>query len=120
MGRLLINVTAGVESPTKATLAAMVAKAAVAEGHQVSLFFGGDAVSLLRPATAAALQGVGLGSFKEHLDAAVAGGAKLFASKLSGVARGIGEGDVGDLPVTLVAPTELVKQTLEADGTLTY
>lgn len=120
MGKLLINVTAGVESPTKATLAALVARSAVAEGHDVSLFFGGDAVSLLRPETAKAIEGVGIGSFKEHLDAAVAGGARVYASKLSGVARGIGEGDVGDLPVSLVAPTELVAQTLAADGSLSY
>ncbi|MFM7717982.1 MAG: DsrE family protein [Actinomycetota bacterium] len=120
MGKMLIHVTAGVESPTKATLAALVARNAVAEGHEVDVFFGGDAVSLLRPATAEALQGVGLGSFKEHLDAAVAGGAKLFASKLSGVARGVGEGDLGGLPVTFAAPNELVRHALEADGTLSY
>lgn len=120
MGKLLLNVTSGIESPTKATLAALVAKTAAAEGHDVTLFFGGDAVSLLRAVTAPAIQGVGLGSFKEHLDAAVAGGATICASKLSGVARGIGEGDVGDLPVRLVAPTDLIRQTLEADAVLSY
>ena len=120
MGKLMLHITCGVEAPTKATLAMLIGKAAVAEGHEVSAFFAGDAVSLLRPATVDAISGVGLGTFKEHLDAFVAGGGKLYASKLSGIARGIGEGDVGGRPVQLSAPTDLIRLSLEADTVLSY
>lgn len=120
MGKLLIHITDGMEAPTKATLAMLVAKSAVAEGHDVRVFFGGDAVSLLRPATADAVHGVGLGSFREHLDAFVAGGGKVYASKLSGVARGVDPGGVGDLPVTFAVPNDLIRETLEADAVLSY
>ena len=120
MGKLVLHITCGVEAPTKATLAMLIGKAAVADGHEVSAFFAGDAVSLLRPVTVDAVAGVGIGTFKEHLDAFVAGGGKLFASKLSGVARGIGDGDVGGLPVTLSAPTDLIRLSLESDAVLSY
>lgn len=120
MGRVLVTLTEGIESPTKATLAMLVAEAALAEGHDVSVFFAGDAVGLLRPATRDAVQGVGLGSFGEHLEAVVVAGGTLYASKLSGVARGIGDGDVGGLPVTLTSPAELVKLSVAADSTLSY
>ena len=120
MGKLVLHITCGIEAPTKATLAMLVGKAAVADGQEVSAFFAGDAVSLLRPVTADAVAGVGIGTFREHLDAFVAGGGKLFASKLSGVARGIGDGEVGDLPVQFGPPTDLIRMSLEADAVLSY
>ena len=50
MAKILIHVTCGPENPTKGALAFLVAKAAVDEGHEVSMFLAGDGVQLLRDA----------------------------------------------------------------------
>ena len=42
MGTLLVHITCGPESPTKAALGLLVAKAAIDEGHQVEVFLAGD------------------------------------------------------------------------------
>ncbi|CAN5718962.1 hypothetical protein BH20ACT14_BH20ACT14_00640 [soil metagenome] len=44
----LVHMTSGPESPTRAALGFLVAKAAVEEGHEVVLFLAGDSVQLLR------------------------------------------------------------------------
>ena len=48
MPKLLVHLTTGLENPTKAALAFLVAKAEVEDGHEVSLFLAGDSVQLLR------------------------------------------------------------------------
>jgi predicted peroxiredoxin len=47
MSKILVHVTCGPENPTKAALGFLVAKAAVEEGHEVSMFLAGDGVQLL-------------------------------------------------------------------------
>jgi predicted peroxiredoxin len=120
MAKLMIHLTFGPESPTRATLALLVAKSALADGHEVSVFFVGDAVQLLRPKTVEAVQGVGTGSLKDHLDALVTGGASLYASRLSSDARGLTAEDVGDLPVQMSTPNQLVQLALDHDRVITY
>ncbi|MDR7448152.1 MAG: DsrE family protein [Armatimonadota bacterium] len=44
MAGILVHLTHGPEHPTRAALAFLVAKAAIEEGHSVSLFLAGDAV----------------------------------------------------------------------------
>jgi len=120
MASILVHLTWGPEDPTRATLAFLVAKTALAEGHEVTVFMAGEGVQLLRPATADAVQGVGVGSLREHLDAVVAGGGKLYASRQSSVARGLGPDDLGGLPVELVSPEVLVALTVSHDRVLSY
>ena len=74
----------------------------------VDLFIAGDGVGILRPATLDAGHGIGTGSFREHVDALVAGGATMYASGMSSKARGLGRTDLGDLPVTMAPPDRLV------------
>ena len=62
MARLLIHVTHGPESPTRAALGFLVARTALDEGHEVALFLAGDAVQLLRNAVLDNLAGLGTGS----------------------------------------------------------
>ena len=57
MPKHLVHVTHGPEAPTRAALASLVAKAAVEEGHEVSMFVAGDVVQLLRAPVLEALQG---------------------------------------------------------------
>lgn len=120
MGRLLVQIATGPENPTRAALGLLVARTAQAEGHEVDLFFAGDGVGLLRPSTLDAGVGIGTGSFREHMDALVAGGATVFASGQSSKARGLGPDQLGGLPVQFSPPDVLVRLLFEADRSLSY
>jgi predicted peroxiredoxin len=48
MATILVHVTNGPEHPTRAALAFLAAKAAIDEGHKVTMFLAGDAVQLMR------------------------------------------------------------------------
>jgi uncharacterized protein len=120
MAKMLIHLTTGPENPTKAALAFLVAKAAIDEGHEVSMFLAGDATQLLRDAVLDSLVGLGTGSLRESYDAVVAGGGQLYASGMSSKARGLGEGDLEGKPVELAVPNRLVELAFESDRVLTY
>lgn len=120
MSKLLVHLTFGPEAPTRAALAFLVARSALDDGHEVSLFLAGDAVQLLRPSTADAVQGVGTGSLREHLDALAAGGATFYASGMSSKARALSTDDVGALPVEMATPNTLVQLVFDHDRVFTY
>ena len=120
MSTLLVHLTFGPEAPTRAALAFLVARAAMDEDHEVSLFLAGDAVQLYRPATTDALQGVGTGSLRQHLDALVAGDVTFYASKMSSDARALTVEDMGDVPVQMATPAMLVQLVLDHDRVITY
>ena len=120
MSKILVHVTCGPESPTKAALGFLVAKAAVEEGHEVSMFLAGDGVQLLRDAVLDSLNGLGTGSLRESYDAVVASGARLYASGMSSKARGVEEADLAGKPVEFAMPNRLVELALEADRVITY
>jgi predicted peroxiredoxin len=120
VSRLFVNLSTGPENPTKAALALLVARAALASGHEVDVLFAGDAVSLLRPATLDALHGVGTGSLREHFDALASGGARLFGSRFSSSARAIDAEAIGGAPVELVTPDRKVELIFEADRVVSY
>ena len=120
MATILVHVTCGPESPTKAALGFLVARAAIEEGHEVSLFLAGDATQLLRDSVLDSLVGLGTGSLRESYDAVVAGGARIYASGMSSKARGVGEADLEGKPVELALPNRLVQLAVEADRILTY
>ncbi|CAN5455797.1 hypothetical protein BH23CHL8_BH23CHL8_16390 [soil metagenome] len=116
MARLLIHVTTGPENATRATLGLLIARTALAAGHDVDVFLAGDGVDLLRPETREATSGVGTGNAAEHWDALVEGGARLFGSGLSAKARGV----TSDGRVELAPPDRLVALVVEADKVLVY
>ena len=120
MARILVHITCGPEHPTKAALGFLVAKAAVDEGHEVSMFLAGDGVQLLRDAVLDSLTGLGTGSLRESYDAVVASGARIYASGMSSKARGVGEPDLEGKPVELAMPNRLVQLALESDRVLSY
>ena len=120
MAKILVHVTSGPENPTKAALAFLVAKAAIDEGHDVSMFLAGDATQLLRDSVLDSLVGLGTGALRESYDAVVAGGAALYASGMSSKARGVGEDDLSGKPVEFAMPTGLVQLTVDSDRVLTY
>jgi predicted peroxiredoxin len=120
MSRLLVHIASGPENPTRAALGLLVARSALSGGHEVDLFIAGDGVGILRPETLDAGHGIGTGSFREHIDALVAGGATLYASGMSSKARGLGPDGLGGLPVTMAPPDRLVELTFVADRVLVY
>lgn len=120
MARLLVHIVSGPNDPTRAALGLLVARTATEAGHEVDLFFAGDGVGLLRPATLAAGTGIGTGSMAEHVAALVAGGARFHASGMSSKARDLGPDGVGGLAVSFASPTVLLELALAADRVLTY
>jgi predicted peroxiredoxin len=120
MATILVHVTTGPENPTKAALAFLVAKAAVDEGHAVTMFLAGDSVQLLRDDVLDSLTGLGTGSLRESYDAVVAAGTQIYASGGSSKARGLTEAELEGKPVELALPSKLVQLALEADRVLTY
>ncbi|HLG07065.1 MAG TPA: DsrE family protein [Gaiellaceae bacterium] len=120
MAKILVHITCGPENPTRAALGFLVAKAAVDEGHEVSMFLAGDGVQLLRDAVLDSLTGLGTGSLRESYDAVVASGARLYASGMSSKARGVGESDLEGKPIELAMPNRLVELALESDSVITY
>ena len=120
MGRLLVHIATGPENVTRAALGLLVARMAVAAGHEVDVFVAGDAVALLRPETLDAGTGIGTGHLREHVDALVAGGARLYASGMSSKARGLTVEALGGLPVELAPPDRLVALAFEAERVISY
>jgi predicted peroxiredoxin len=118
--RILVHLTHGPEAPTRAALAFSVAKAALEDGHSVSLFLAGDAVQLLRDDVLNSLNGVGTGNLRELYDAIVAKGGRFYVSGGSSKARGVTENDLRGKPAEFAGPPQLVRLTLAHDRTFTY
>lgn len=120
MGKLLIHITSGPEAPTRAALGLLVARAGIDEGHDVSIFFAGDAVQLIRSAVLDSLTGVGTGSLRESFDAIAGGGGRFYVSGMSSKARGVTEDDLQGKPAEFATPNRLVQLAFEADRNFTY
>lgn len=117
---LLIHITAGPNDPTRAALGFNVARAAIEAGHRVSIFLAGDAVQLIRADVLASLVGLGTGSLKEHFDAVVAKGGRLYLSGGSSKARGVTDADLAGKSAEFAGPPQLVQLSLSHDRVLTY
>ena len=120
MSKILVHLTHGPEAPTRAALAFLVAKTALDEGHTVAVFLAGDAVQLLREAVLDNLAGLGTGKLREHFEAIVAGGGRIYVSGLSAKARGVTEADLSGKPAEFAMPNVLVRLSLEYDRMFTY
>lgn len=120
MSSLLVHLTSGPEHPTRATLGFLVARAAIDDGHSVSMFLAGDSVQLLRPEVRASLTGLGTGGLGESFDAVVAGGGTLYASGMSSKARGVDEAVLAAAGAKPSPPSRLVELAFEHDRVLCY
>lgn len=118
--KILVHVTTGPDSPTRAALAFAVAKAALDDGHQVTLFLAGDAVQLIRDRVLDNLVGLGTGKLRELYDGIVAGGGQFYLSGGSSQARGVTDQDIAGKPAQFGGPPQLVKLALEHDRMFTY
>jgi len=120
MAKILVHLTHGPEHPTRAALAFLVAKAAIDEGHTVTLFLAGDAVQLMRDGVLDNLSGLGTGRLRESYDAVVAGGARFYLSGMSSNARGLNAAEIEGKPAQFATPNVLVKLAVENDRMFTY
>jgi predicted peroxiredoxin len=120
MASILVHITHGPEQPTRAALGFLVTKAALDEGHSVSLFLAGDAVQLIRDAVLDNLVGLGTGKLRESYDAIVAGGGRFYLSGMSAKGRGVTDADISSKPAEFATPNVLVRLSLEHDRMFTY
>lgn len=118
--KFLIHLTCGPENPTKAALAFLVAKAASDEGHSVSLFLAGDAVTLLKDSEMDKVTGLGTGKLREHYEAIVKAGGRFYLSGMSSKARGVADTDIAGKPVEFAMPAVLVRLAADSDRMFTY
>lgn len=116
----LVHITCGPQDPTRAALGFLVARTALAEGHAVTLFLAGDAVTLLRDAELDRVEGLGTGKLREHFDVIVKAGGKFYLSGMSSKARNVTEADMKGKPAEFVMPNVLVRLAAESDRMFTY
>ena len=91
MLKFLVHVTCGPGDATRATLSFLVAKTAAEEGHSVSFFLAGDAVTLLKDENLKSVAGLGTGKLEDHFKALTEKGARFYLSGMSAKARGMSE-----------------------------
>jgi predicted peroxiredoxin len=120
MAKILVHITHGPENPTRAALGFLVAKAAIEEGHSVSLFLAGDAAALLGDAVIDQLAGLGTGRLRESYDPVAAGCQRIYVSKMSAQARGVTEADLQGKHAEFASPQVLVRLALEHDRMFNY
>ncbi|MCH7611247.1 MAG: DsrE family protein [Chloroflexi bacterium] len=120
MASILVHITHGPEHPTRAALGFHVAKAAIDEGHSVTMFLAGDGVQLMRDGAIDNLSGLGTGNLRELYDAVVAAGVKIYLSGMSAKSRGLTEDDLEGKPYEFGLPRDLVRLAVEHDRMFTY
>ena len=120
MAKLLFNITNGTNNPTKASLGFMLARTAVEEGHEVTVFLNADAVSLIRKPVLESLVGLGTGKLSEHFDILVGANVPIYVSAISCEIRGVTEKDLEETNSIKVFPKTLLNLSLQSDRTFVY
>lgn len=118
--KFLVHITCGPENTTKAALGFLVAKTALDEGHTVSLFLAGDAVTLLKDAEMDKVVGLGTGKLRDHYEAIVKAGGRFYLSGMSSKARGLTDADIAGKPAEFAMPAVLVRLAADSDRMFTY
>ena len=120
MAKILFNITNGTNNATKATLGFMLARTAVEEGHEVSVFLNADAVSLVRQPVLDNLVGLGTGSLKEHFKVLFEANVPIYVSAIACEIRGVTQKDLDINKCKKVLPKTLLNLSLDADRTFVY
>ena len=120
MAKILFNITNGTNNATKATLGFMLARTAVEEGHEVSVFLNADAVSLIRQPVLENLVGLGTGSLSEHFKVLKKARVPIYVSAIACEIRGVTQEDLDVNNCKKVLPKTLFNLSLDADRTFVY
>ena len=119
MAKILIHLTHGLEGPTQADRAFLIARTAIEEGHSVSMFLAGEAVKLIKDETMDMVLGFGP-VLRAYYDAIVKGGGKIYLSRISCESRGVTDDDLKGKAVEKASPNVLVQLTVDHDRVITY
>jgi uncharacterized protein involved in oxidation of intracellular sulfur len=87
--KIVISVSRGTDDPTQATLPLIAAKAARAQGHDVTVWLQNEAVTLARQGIADSVVGVGIPPLREVLAALVEANTPIWVCQACAVARKI-------------------------------
>ncbi|MED2974204.1 DsrE family protein [Fictibacillus sp. B-59209] len=122
MAKILIHLTHGPDAPTQADRAFLMAKAAIQEGHNVSMFLAGSAVQLFRDEILDSVIGIGDGvtSLRASYETIISGGGDIFLSRISCGARGMTEEELSGKRVELIEPNVFIQLTVDHDRVITY
>ncbi len=120
MASILVHITHGPEHPTRAALGFHVAKAAIEDGHSVTLFLAGDGVQLMRDGAIDNVKGLGTGNLRELYDVVAASGTKIYLSGMSSKARGLSEEELAGKNYQFATPSDLVRLAVEHDRMFAY
>jgi uncharacterized protein len=119
-GSLLVHITHGPDEPTRASLGFLIARTAVDEGHDVTVFLAGDGAWLITDDVIGSLVGVGTGVLSTNFAAVQQAGVPIYISGGSAQARGITAADLEGKNASFAAPSDLVRLTFEHDRVLVY
>ena len=120
MASYFVQITGGPEQPNKVTLALLVAKTGVTEGHSVEVFFAADGVHLLNCSEPGQIVGEGTGDVFDHMQDLRASNTKIFVSRLSAEGRGYDERLLDSLNASFATPKILLERSHAADVVLSY
>jgi predicted peroxiredoxin len=118
--KLLVHVTTGVDNPTRAALAFLVARTAADDGHLVTMFLAGDGAELITDKSLNSVVGKGTGKMREAFDGFASKGGKIMISGGSAKAREITDRDIAGKPAQFATPNALVKLIAESDKVIHY
>ena len=120
LAKVMVQIVSGPERGTRAALGFLIAKGALDDGHDVTVFLVADGVQFVNRPVTDAIAGLAGGKLTDSVDALKEGGAKFYASKMSLGARAISEEVAGELGAQLGTPSILVQLSLESDTVLVY
>ncbi|WP_428908038.1 DsrE family protein [Niallia sp. Krafla_26] len=119
---LFIHLTHGPEKPTQADRAFLIAKTALRDGHQVSMFLAGSAVQLIKDEHLDSVLGIGVTAteLRNSVEEIIERGGRIVLSQVSCGARGITVEELKHKKVETGSPSVLVEMTAVCDKVITY
>ena len=112
MVKILIQITHGPENPTRAALGFHVAKAAIEEGHEVTMFLAGPGVHLMRKGVIDHMRGLGTANLREVYDVIIANGTKFYLGTSSKTGS-LTEAELEGKNYEFATPKQLVQLAIE-------
>ena len=120
MAKILVHITHGPDNPTRSVLGLHVAKAAIDEGHSVTIFLAGDGVQLMRDGVIEHMNGLGTGNLKSIYETIAASNTKIYMSGMSSKTRGLTEEELEGKNYEFAGPPQLVRLSVEHDRMFCY
>lgn len=88
--KIMITVTSGTDDPTRATLGILAAKAAVEQGHEVTVWLQGEAVTLANHNVYLSIVGVNMPAMQEAIEFLIGNKVPLWVCQACGKGRNVG------------------------------